>query len=150
MISHGSARFDPAELAGLNARILHAMPYAEAEPRLAALGLADETLWLVLRENLTRLSDIVSLAALVRGPVTPLIAPEDRDFITAARVALPAEPWDGSTWGIWTDALKTTTGRKGKALFMPLRMALTGRHDGPELRSLLPLLGRSACLDRLA
>jgi glutamyl-tRNA synthetase len=150
MISHGPARFDPAELTGLNARILHAMSYAGAQPRLEPLGLADEALWMVLRENLTVFSDIVSLAALVHGPVTPLITPEDRAFITEARAALPAEPWDASTWSTWTDALKASTGRKGKSLFMPLRMALTGRHDGPELKSLLPLLGRTACLDRLA
>ncbi|HQZ12140.1 MAG TPA: glutamate--tRNA ligase [Devosia sp.] len=150
MISHGPARFDTAELAGLNARILHAMPYEVAQPRLDALGLASEPLWLALRENLALFSDIVSLAALVRGPVTPLITPEDRDFIATARDMLPAEPWDVTTWKSWTDALKAATGRKGKALFMPLRMALTGRHDGPELSVLLPLLGRSACLDRLA
>ena len=62
---------------------------------------------------------------------------------------LPEEPWDETTWAQWTNALKAATGRKGKALFLPLRMALTGRHDGPELKSLLVLLGRKACLDRL-
>jgi glutamyl-tRNA synthetase len=62
---------------------------------------------------------------------------------------LPPEPWDETTWSTWTNALKGATGRKGKALFLPLRMALTGRHDGPELKSLLVLLGRKACLDRL-
>ena len=150
MVSHGAARFDPAELAGLNARLLHAMDYEAARPRLEPLGLADERLWYVLRDNLEIFGDIVPLAALVTGPVTPLIAPEDRDFIAAARDLLPPEPWDDTTWPTWTDALKSATGRKGKALFMPLRMALTGRHDGPELRSLLPLLGRKASLDRLS
>lgn len=149
MISHGPARYDPAELAGLNARLLHHMDHAEAKPRLAALGLDNEALWLALRENLEVFADIVPLAALVRGPVTPLIAHEDRDFIATARDLLPPEPWDETTWSSWTTALKAATGRKGKALFMPLRMALTGRHDGPELKSLLPLLGRRACLDRL-
>jgi glutamyl-tRNA synthetase len=150
MISHGPARYDPAELSGLNARLLHAMPFAEARPRLEALGLADEPLWLALRENLGVFADIVPLAALVRGPVTPLVVPEDRDFIAEARELLPPEPWDESTWSAWTGALKQKSGRKGRQLFMPLRMALTGRHDGPELKSLLPLMGRKACLDRLS
>ena len=149
MISHGPARFDPAELASLNARILHAMPYEAARPRLEALGLADERLWSVMRENLTVFGDIADLAALVTGPVAPLVAPDDREFVATARDLLPPEPWDETTWSTWTNALKERTGRKGKALFMPLRLALTGRHDGPELRSLLPLLGRRACLDRL-
>jgi glutamyl-tRNA synthetase len=148
-ISHGPARFDPAELDGLNARILHAMNYEAARPRLAELGIEGEALWLVLRNNLTRFSDVNEWAKLVTGPITPVIANEDRSFITLARELLPPEPWSAETWGEWTDALKTATGRKGKSLFLPLRMALTGRHDGPELKALLPLVGRKACLDRL-
>ncbi|MEQ1771387.1 MAG: glutamate--tRNA ligase, partial [Devosia sp.] len=63
---------------------------------------------------------------------------------------LPAEPWDETTWSKWTDALKAETGRKGRSLFHPLRLALTGREDGPDLKSLLPLLGRRVCRDRLS
>ena len=71
------------------------------------------------------------------------------EFLHLAKALLPQEPWSDQTWGEWTNALKGATGRKGKALFLPLRMALTGRHDGPELKSLLPLVGRMACLARL-
>jgi len=150
MISHGSARFDPAELDSLNARILHAMPYELARPRLEELGLASEPLWLANRQNLNRFSDIQEWAKLISGPVVPIIEPEDREFIDLARDMLPAEPWDEATWILWTNALKEGTGRKGKSLFLPLRMALTGRHDGPELKALLPLLGRRVCQDRLS
>jgi glutamyl-tRNA synthetase len=150
MISHGSARFDPTELAGLNARLLHTMPYEAARPRLEAKGLADEGLWLVLRENLNVFDDVDELAQLVRGPVMPVIAEEDRDFIDVAHGLLPPEPWDEQTFDLWTDALKQISGRRGRALYRPLRLALTGREDGPDLRSLLPLLGRKVCLDRLS
>ncbi|GGF28734.1 glutamate--tRNA ligase [Youhaiella tibetensis] len=150
MISHGSARFDPAELDSLNARILHAMPYELARPRLEELGLASEPLWLANRQNLNRFSDIQEWSKLISGPVVPIIEPEDREFIDLARDMLPAEPWDEATWILWTNALKERTGRKGKSLFLPLRMALTGRHDGPELKALLPLLGRRVCQDRLS
>jgi glutamyl-tRNA synthetase len=150
MISHGPARYDPSELDTLNARLLHVMDFATAKPRLEALGLASEPLWLALRENLSKFNDIKDLATLVSGPVQPEIAAEDREFIDLARENLPQEPWDAGTWALWTNALKEKSGRKGKPLFMPLRMALTGRHDGPELKSLLPLLGRKACLDRLS
>ncbi|AKR54797.1 Glutamyl-tRNA(Gln) synthetase [Devosia sp. H5989] len=150
MISHGSARFDPAELDSLNARILHAMPYELARPRLEELGLASEPIWLANRQNLNRFSDILEWSKLISGPVVPIIEPEDREFIDLARDMLPAEPWDEATWILWTNALKERTGRKGKSLFLPLRMALTGRHDGPELKALLPLLGRRVCQDRLS
>jgi glutamyl-tRNA synthetase len=149
-ISHGPARYDPTELDSLNARLLHHMPYADVRSRLDPLGLADEKLWLTLRENLMRFGEIADWAKLVKGPVTPVVAEDDREFIAAARGELPPEPWDGTTWSIWTEALKQKTGRKGRALYAPLRLALTGRPDGPELKSLLPLLGRKACLDRLS
>ena len=149
MISHGPARFDPVELDNINARLLHAMSYQQALPRLTSLGLEGEAIWLSLRDNLTRFNDIVELAKLVTGPVDPIVADEDREFLALAKALLPAEPWTIDTWSDWTGALKGATGRKGKALFLPLRLALTGRHDGPELKSLLPLVGRTACLARL-
>jgi glutamyl-tRNA synthetase len=150
MISRGSARFDPAELDSLNARLLHAMPFAAARARLAALGLEDEPLWLGLRGNLGRFGDIVGLAQLVRGPVLPSIAPEDRAYIDSARAVLPPHPWDEAIFSAWIAELKATSGRKGKALFEPLRLALTGVHDGPDLKALLPLIGRDEVLRRLA
>ncbi|MBK8083516.1 MAG: glutamate--tRNA ligase [Devosia sp.] len=149
-ISHGPARFDPAELDSLNARILHQMPYDVAKPRLAAIGRASEPLWLALRGNLRRFSDIAELAQLIDGAVVPVVAAEDAAFLVLARDLLPPEPWDETTWSTWTTLVKEKSGRKGKELFMPLRLALTGRHDGPELRSLLPLLGRKASLARLS
>ena len=149
MISHGPARFDPVELDNLNARLLHAMSYEQALPRLTSLGLEGEAIWLALRDNLGKFGDIADLARLITGPVEPVIADEDREFLALAKALLPPDPWTIDTWGEWTGALKTATGRKGKALFLPLRLALTGRPDGPELKSLLPLVGRTACLDRL-
>jgi len=148
-ISHGPARFDPAELAALNARILHGLDFADVAERLAPFGVTNQAEWLALRENLLVLRDIADWHRLVAGPVTPDIAAEDRDFIAMARDYLPNEPWDIGTWALWTGTLKEKSGRKGKALFMPLRKALTGRSDGPELKALLPLIGRKACLDRL-
>lgn len=149
-VSHGPARYDPAELESLNARILHEADFADLQKRLAEFGVTCEPVWLALRDNITRLPQLAEWLQLIEGPVVPVVAEEDRDFITEARNTLPAEPWDEQTWSEWTGALKATSGRKGKGLFLPLRLALTGRADGPELKSLLPLVGRKACLDRLA
>ncbi len=149
-VSHGPARFDPADLDALNARLLRAMPFAQVQPRLRALGLDDEPLWLALRDNISKFGEIAELARIVTGPVTPIIADDDKEFIGTARDLLPAEPWDQQTFSGWTGAVKLATGRKGRALFHPLRLALTGREDGPELKALLPLMGRKACWDRLS
>ena len=84
---------------------------------------------------------------MVKGPVTPVIT--DADLVATAAGDLPPEPWDGSTWEAWTEAVKGRTGAKGRALFMPLRLALTGRDHGPELAPLLPLIGRDKARRRL-
>lgn len=149
MVSHGAARYDPAELEALNAKILHQTDFAMIADKLAPLGVSSETVWLALRDNITRLPQIVEWTPLIEGPVEPVIADEDKDFIALAASLLPAEPWDGDTWKRWTSAVKLGSERKGKQLFLPLRLALTGRADGPELKSLLPLIGRTACLARL-
>ena len=115
------------------------------------MGIDDaEALWNTVHENLAKFDEIKQWQELVQGPVNSIVADEDREFIDAAQQHLPAEPWDENTWGLWTNQLKAETGRKGKGLFMPLRLALTGQSHGPELKTLLPLLGRKACLDRLA
>jgi len=83
----------------------------------------------------------------VTGPVTPVI--EDAGLAAKAATLLPPEPWDEATWGAWTGAVSAETGARGRGLFHPLRLALTGRGDGPELKKLLPLIGRSKALARL-
>ncbi len=149
IISRGPARYDESELDSLNARILHNMSYENAKPRLEQFGIEGEALWLALRENLHKFSDIKDLAKLVTGPIEPIIAPDDKEFIALAAKNLPDEPYDETSWGQWTSSLKNLSDRKGKSLFMPLRLALTGLEHGPELKYLLPLIGRKECLNRL-
>jgi glutamyl-tRNA synthetase len=142
-------RFDPADLDKVNAACLHIMPYEEARPRLAALGCdLGEDFWATMQPNLTRFADITLWASVVNGPVTPVI--EDAAFAAAAAALLPPEPWGPDTWKLWTDAVKAKTGAKGRALFMPLRLALTGHDHGPELKNLLPLIGRKRAEARLS
>jgi glutamyl-tRNA synthetase len=148
MISHGSARYDPAELESLNARLLHEMPYDVARSRLPRV--VGAAAWEILRANLRKFSDIDSWAEVLAGEARHTIPSEDRAYLTEALELLPPEPWDETTWSQWTGALKEKSGRKGKALFHPLRLALTGREDGPDFKSLLPLLGRKVCRDRLS
>ncbi|KAA5606070.1 glutamate--tRNA ligase [Roseospira marina] len=144
-------KFDPADLARLNARLLHGLDYDAAKPRLAALK-ADggPAFWDAVRGNLERFADVAEWHAVAFGDVVPRAdAATDAGFLRTAAEALPEEPWDAATWSTWTGALKAATGRKGKGLFMPLRLALTGQPKGPELAALLPLIGRARALDRL-
>ncbi len=151
-LSRAPARFAESDLKVLNGKLLHGLAYADVADELAAIGISDgEALWNAVRGNLTVLAEAKDWQRIVLGPITPAIADDDREFLLRARDALPPEPWDESTWPQWTLVLRNReTHRRGKALFRPLRLALTGRDHGPELQALLPLIGRRRALERLA
>jgi glutamyl-tRNA synthetase len=147
-VSRAPAKFDEHELEALSARTLHQLPHAAVADRLAGLGVdGSEAFWLAVRGNLGRLDEARDWWRVVRGPVEPVIA--DAAFAASAAALLPPEPFDATTWKSWTGAVAAATGAKGKALFMPLRQALTGLDHGPELAALLPLIGRDKALKRL-
>jgi glutamyl-tRNA synthetase len=148
-LSRAPARFDPEELKALNARLLQELSYEQVAGRLEAEGIGGgAALWEAVRVNLTVFADVREWWRVVAGPIEPKL--ESPELLGAARELLPPEPWDAESWGRWTNAVKDATGAKGRALFHPLRLALTGREDGPELKRLLPLIGRERALGRLA
>ena len=150
-MSRSTAKFDPHELDLMNARLVHGLPYAVVASRLKAMR-ADlgEAFWYAVRDNLEKVADATGWAKILGSKMTPKIAEEDRAFLAEAAALLPPDPWDETTWGAWCDAVKSATGRKGKALFLPLRLALTGLDHGPEMKKLLPLIGRKNTAARLS
>lgn len=151
-IARGSARFDERELEQLNANIVHDMPFDVAKERLAALDpkAADADFWALVRENCTRVADARDWVDVVFGETETEVDEADLEFVRSAAEALPEGDFDAETWGTWTGALKATSGRKGKSLFMPLRKAITGRPYGPNMGDLIVLIGREKVLERLA
>ena len=150
-LSHGAARFDDAELRALSARTLHALalfggrrPAGRARPE----GPDAEAVWLAVRGNLAQLADVADWTHVIEGDVAPIV--EDRAYLDLRPPPAAEGAWDETTWGAWTEALKAETGRKGRDLYHPLRLALTGRESGPELAALLPLIGRARALARLS
>jgi len=140
------ARFDEAELDRVNAAIVHGLGFEAVADRLPA-GV-DAQAWKAIRPNLEKVSDAADWWRVVRGPVEQLaFDQETRAFLAHARDALE---WTQDPWGDLTKRLKARTGRKGKALFLPLRQALTGREHGPDMASLLPLIGEAEAAARLA
>ncbi|WP_126176868.1 glutamate--tRNA ligase [Tsuneonella rigui] len=139
------ARFDEAELERLNHAIVHQLSYSEVADRLPA-GM-NERAWLAVRPNLERVADAADWWRVITGPiVAPEFGEEDRAFLAQAADLLS---WGEDPWGALTSALKDATGRKGRALFMPLRQALTGRDHGPDMHALLPLIGERRARERL-
>ncbi|MGJ5620377.1 glutamate--tRNA ligase [Sulfitobacter sp. MF3-043] len=145
-INHfGSAptKFDVQDLFPLTGRYLQALPLDAVADTIADLGVpADKAaqFWAVTHENIETLNDLKVWWAMFRDGADPVIEDGDEEFIADAMKMLPDMPFDGSTWGAWTTAVKEATGRKGRGLFRPLRLALTGQEHGPEMAAVMPLL----------
>lgn len=145
--SRGAPRFDPRQLLALNRRVLHALPFEAVADRLPA-G-ADASFWKAIRGNLDLLSEARLWWEVTSGTIDQPDTDDSADLLRAACSLLPPEPWDETTWKGWMTAVSEATGIKGKALFLPLRLALTGESHGPELAALLPLMGHARVAARL-
>jgi glutamyl-tRNA synthetase len=139
------ARFDETELERLNAAIVHQLSFAEVQHRLPE-GMGEGG-WEAIRPNLSYVAQASEWWQVVTGPIAaPALDPDDRIYVAQAAALLR---WGDDPWHALTDALKATTGRKGRALFHPLRLALTGRESGPDMKALLPLIGETEARARL-
>ncbi|MFC3051180.1 glutamate--tRNA ligase [Kordiimonas pumila] len=139
-----TAKLDLADLELLNTKILHMLPYDAVKDRLPGL---DAEFWAIIQPNLKKISDVSEWQTIINGPVTPVI--EDSDHMAKALALLPEGKLTADSWSEWTTAIKEQTGIKGRALFMPLRQALTGQDHGPDMGMLLPLIGREKVVARL-
>lgn len=138
-------RFDEAELAALNARILHQMPHAA----VAARTRLNEAQWNAVRGNIASVDEADEWHAVLAGDILPPAQPAEEAFLAEAATILDSLEVGPGTWAALTAELAQRTGRKGKALFLPLRLALTGRASGPDMAELLPLIGKARARSRL-
>ncbi len=142
-IGRAQPKFDEEELKHLNTKLVHGLSYNQVKNRIEG----DETFWDAVRPNLSIVSDVNLWDSICHKVVTPVI--EDKDLTSMAADLLPPEPWNSETWNQWVEEVKSKSGKSGKALFHPLRKALTAQDNGPELKILLPLIGREKALKRL-
>ena len=153
--SRATPKFNLQELSNLNSKVLQKITFSDIYPRLQIAGINKSDLddkgnlfWEVIKSNINNFNDAVDWWNICFNPLsTPPLAD---DLLIHAKASLPLEPWSDQTWAIWTDSLKKLSGLKGKKLFLPLRKALTGLDSGPELKNLLPLIGRESVLKRLS
>jgi glutamyl-tRNA synthetase len=145
LASFGAAptRFDAEDLRPLTRRHLATRPYAAVADRLRRIGVpeaAAEGFWHAVREAVEVIGDVAEWWKIAAEGAVAALDPEDEGFVAAALALLPEPPWTPATWGTWTEAVKAATGRRGRALYRPLRRALTGRETGPEMAALMPFL----------
>ncbi|MBF5089822.1 glutamate--tRNA ligase [Novosphingobium sp. NBM11] len=143
------ARFDDAELHRINAAVVHRLPFARVA-HLLPEGMT-EVAWEAIRPNLAHIGEAADWWRVVTGPITaPEADPETRAFLDQAATVAAGIDWASDPWSALTATLKDATGRKGKALFLPLRQALTGMDHGPDMKALLPLIGKVEAIGRLS
>lgn len=143
-LGRATPRFDEAELQTLNSRILHQTPYAEVARRISLT----EAEWEAVKGNIASIEEAESWKPVFSGSL-PAAGDVDGDYMALAGEILESLTFSGDVWSELTSGLKQRTGRKGKMLFQPLRLALTGREHGPDMASLLPLIGKERALARL-
>ena len=142
-----TAKFDPAELAQVNVRVIQQLDFTTVADRLSSLDIGGgKAFWLAVRDNLDAVDDAASWWQVCTAPLAPVI--EAAEVTNAAANLLPDGDLSG-VWGDWTKAVGAATGAKGRGLFMPIRLALTGQARGPEIGPLLPFIGRERILARL-
>lgn len=152
-MSRNAPRFDEEQLKHVNAAFIHQLGFNNAHPLLekfvpiSAAHTAE--FWNMARQNMVLFPDAEVLANTCFGEIKTTVAEEDKEFITEALNTLPTGEYNSETWGTWVNALKEKTGRKGRGLFMPMRLALTGQQHGPELGEILPLMGEDLTRKRL-
>ena len=143
------AHFDPHEVELVNARLLHKLDYAAVEDRLPPA--ASEQDWLLLRPNLERVADFAGWFTVLNGDIEPPeLGHDERLLVRAAAAVAEGLDWSDEPWRALTDELKRTSGRKGRELFHPLRLALTGHDKGPEMAGLVARIGKDRAVARLA
>tara|TARA_B100000676_G_C18083681_1_gene853251 strand:- start:2571 stop:3917 length:1347 start_codon:yes stop_codon:yes gene_type:complete len=145
----GTPKFDPEQLQAINVSLLQATPFEDVNERFVERGLqhANADFWCAVRPNLKKFDDVIFWHRICFDDIETVV--DDVSFASAVADLLPAEPWDHTTWKEWTDKIKEKLGCKGKDLFLPLRLALSGINYGPELKLLLPLIGITRVLKRL-
>jgi len=147
-VSHSAARFDLKQLLALNRKYLHGLDFTTVRDRLP--DGAGEDFWQAVRGNLDLFRESRDWWNVVAGDIMPVGDAADADLLRLAAETAPEGPWDEATWPAWTARVGQGSGRKGKLLYLPLRRALTGEDHGPDLKVLLPLIGRDKALRRLA
>jgi glutamyl-tRNA synthetase len=150
-LSRAPSHVDEADLFALNAKVVHGLPFAAVASRLTDMGVGGgEAFWEAVRPNLSILAEAKDWWEVATGDLEPTaLDAAEAEVVRAARSCLPQAPWTQESWKALTNAVAQVTGQKGKALFHPLRTALTGRSSGPEMKLFLPFIGPELAARRL-
>lgn len=161
-LSTSSVRWSNDEMWRWHTKMLHAKPTDELAPMLQQTLkqqdiMVDEQQALALTEmmagNLSRLEDVLQFKRLLETNTAlnddEIVVLKDAGKAFFEAALNTSQAGDCTDWKAWTTALKEASGAKGKGLFMPLRIALTGQKHGPEMSKVVVFLGEKGVQTRL-
>ncbi len=150
--SKSATNYDISELANINQKLLQILDFSSVEMRLKEIGVNEkisEKFWNGLKLNISFLHEIKEWISICNHQFRFENKEQDREFLAQAAELLPVDTDDENCWNLWLEQIKQKTSRKGKDLFMPIRLALSGKEHGPELKLLVNLISRDEILARL-
>ena len=147
-ISNSSAKFSDDVLKSLNADVLKIYNFEEISSKISLSNdkIDLKKLWIFSQNNIEFLNDLEKWVNIIENVIDMKEHDISDALIKAAIESIPEEPFSYETWESWTKSINAKTGLKGRNLFMPLRLILTGKDKGPELKDLLPLLDKETLL----
>ncbi len=151
--SKSSTNYDLSELVNINQKLLQILDFEEIKPRLQEIGLKSKInaeFWQIMRQNIVFLPEIAKWHKICYEKMSFVILPKDQDFLKKAADLLPQDTKSEDCWHKWLELIKQNCDRKGRDLFMPIRMALSGEEHGPELKYLINFIDRDEILERLS
>jgi len=142
------AHFDPHEVELVNAKIVHGLEFDQVRDRLPA-GATEED-WQLVRPNLARVEDFAGWMPILHGDIdAPDLSHDERAIAREAAAAAWDVDWSAEPWKRLAERVKSATGVTGRALFHPLRLAITGLERGPEMAGLVERIGKERVARRL-
>lgn len=151
--SKSAMNYDISELTNINQKLLQSLDFVEIKTRLKEIGIVGKTserFWLAIKSNITFLNEAKEWFEILTKKFRFQNKAEDREFLCEAARLLPTDTEDENCWNLWLGEIRKISARKGKELFMPIRLALSGKEYGPELKFLVNLIEREEILKRLS
>jgi len=147
-ISNSSAKFSDTVLKSLNSDVLKNYNFEQVHKKINIENTEVDLkkLWIFSQNNITFLNDIKNWSKIINSTIDIEKHNIPNNLIKSAIESIPEEPFTYDTWDIWIKSINEKTGLKGRNLFMPLRLILTGKDKGPELKNFLPLLDKQTLL----
>jgi glutamyl-tRNA synthetase len=151
--SKSATNYDIMEINNINQKLIQNIDFNIVKNRLKQLQINTEIsneFWDIFKGNITFIHEIIEWIDICFGKFRYPNNPNDQEFLKQSLEVLPEITTNENSWQLWLDDIKKISSRKGKDLFMPIRLALSGKESGLELMHLVNFIPRHEIIARLS